>query len=261
MKTIDFLPTKYRDRYAARAAVIKRWTIVCGIAVLIAPLACLQNWQHHRVVTDLVAIEGQYSSAVKRAARLDELRADLELARGEAALLAYLNHPWPRTQVLARINEPLPEAVRLTSIHMLPEAVKTAEDAAGGARNRAARRANQQQESNIDDRRPAAEKDLLKLAQQNEQNDTIVVLTGITVDTTDLHKYVAKLRLSELFVKSELKSLESIAAQDTSKAQKFEIRLVMADGHAKLPKSKGTEVTPGSVAGALPPSLEVAQRP
>lgn len=261
MKNIDFLPTKYRERYAARSAVVKRWTTVFGLAVVIAPLACYQYLVHHRVVTELVAIERDYADAVKQEARLKALKQDLELARSEAALLVYLNHPWPRTQVLAKIHEPLPEAVRLTSIRMLPEAVKSADEGNALPRNRAARRANQQQESNIDDKRPAAEKDLAKLVLQAEQQDTIVTLTGITVDTTDLHKYVAKLRLSGMFVKSELKSLEAITAQDTGKSQKFEIRLVMADGHSKLPKADGKDsATPLATSPATSPVV-LANRP
>src|SRR5690606_15843264 len=43
MKKIDFLPNRYRESEAARAALVKRWTIVLGIAIFIVPMATYQN--------------------------------------------------------------------------------------------------------------------------------------------------------------------------------------------------------------------------
>lgn len=259
MKNIDFLPSRYREGYAARAAVVKRWTIVLGISVIITPLAMYQYLVHASVVHSFVLVEPEFMQAQAKSQYMTRLQADLELARGEAALLTWLNHPWPRTQVLAHVHAPLPQSVRLTGVRLAkePKAIANAEL---GGRNRAARRAAESEVDAAAASRPAAEKDLLRLHDQLGQHDTIVTLTGITYSTTELHTYVALLRASPLFGKSELRSVESQPGQEQSKAQTFEIRLVLAPGHGLLPTS-APNAAAGSIAAAARPNFTVARRP
>ncbi|HTN74868.1 MAG TPA: hypothetical protein VL096_06460 [Pirellulaceae bacterium] len=247
MKNIDFLPAKYQERYAARIKLIKRWTIVLGLAFSVTPLAAYQYVNHRSAVLKLAEIEPAHTVAVAETQRLGELQRQLNTARSEAALLAYLGHPWPRTQVLAHIHQPLPDAVRLTGITLRHEP-KSGGNPTESGRGRAARR-SESSEPSVDDQRPATERDLTKLSEQLDQQDVIVTLNGVTIDTTDLHTYVAKLRISGLFVKSELKSLEAMPGQETGKAQRFEIRLVVAPGHRVSPKGKANPALDTSVAG------------
>src|SRR5690606_38175648 len=118
MRNIDFLPNRYRETYAARAAVVRRWPIVLGLASIITPLAIYQYVTHRSVVMSVVQVEPEFLVAQQKSKQLADLRAKLELARGQAALLVYLDHPWPRTRILAALQEPLPESVRLTNIQM-----------------------------------------------------------------------------------------------------------------------------------------------
>src|SRR5690606_6454899 len=111
---IDFLPNRYRESEAARAALVKRWTIVLGIAIFIVPMATYQNIARNQVTRHLAVVGPQFEAAQAKSQQLDQLQQELRLARGEAALLAWLNHPWPRSQVLVQLHEPLPESARLT---------------------------------------------------------------------------------------------------------------------------------------------------
>jgi hypothetical protein len=254
MKNIDFLPARYHERYAARAAVIKRWTIVLSISIVITPLAIYQLMVHRGVVNSFVHVEPEYLRAQAKAKRLEELRSELQRAKGEAALLAWLGHRWPCSQVVAHLHAPLPESVRLTSIKLANEPKASPMNAPG--RPRAARRA-EVQEPSIEASRPVAEKDLHVLHEQVTQNEQVVTLTGVTVNTKELHSYVARLGMSGLFDKSELRSLGSVPGQDNG-SQNFEIRVVLEAGHCVEPKA---EAAKSQVAHVPDSTVNLARRP
>lgn len=230
MKSIDFLPARYRETQAARQALVKRWTILLALTASIVPLALYQYLTHRSVMLSLAEIGPAYQSAQQELERLQKIQEELKMAQGEAALLAYLDHPWPRSQILAKLHEPLPESVRLTGIKLHHEPKPTSPDAPAAQRTTRSRRADPR-ESNIDNKRPAAEQDLQALIETAEGRQVIVMLTGITLNTTELHTYVAHLRTSGLFDKSELRSLEKSIAGADDLTQKFEIRLVVSPGY------------------------------
>jgi hypothetical protein len=254
MKNIDFLPSRYREGYAQRTAVVRRWTIVIGLAVIITPLAIFQYVVHANVVHSFVLVEPEYMVAQAKSKRVAELEQQLEQARGEAGLLAWLAHPWPRSQLLAQINAPLPDSIRLSSIRLTTEPKPVTDNGATSGRNRAARRNVDERESALLESRPAHEKEIVRLTEHVAQNDSVVTLSGLTVNNTELHTYVARLRLAGMFVKSELRSLESMPGQEKSKAQVFEIRLVLSPGHALPPKAEASKSSP-AVASASTPKL------
>jgi hypothetical protein len=260
MKNIDFLPSRYREGYAARAAVIARWTIVLGLAVIITPLAIFQYVVHANVVQQFVLVEPEYMQALAKSKHLAELQQEADLVGGEAALLAWLAHPWPRSQILAHIHAPLPESVRLTAIRLAVEPKLAANVGGPTNRNRAARRNSDANEPLVDDSRPAHEKDLQQLLDQMQQNDSVVLLTGVTVSNTELHTYVARLRLSKMFAKSELRSLEAVPGQDSGKSQAFEIRLVLSPGHGEVPSAAPAAEASTSIA-IMPANLHLARTP
>lgn len=264
MKNIEFLPARYRENNAARADVVRRWTLLLLLVTVIAPLAAYQFISHRRVMLKFAEIDPQYNETQAELKRLGQLQQELALARCEAGLLVYLGHPWPKTQILSQVREPLPEAVRITSVHLqeMPKTIAGATVPMG--RNRAARRSSEVSDTKVDELRPPAERDLAALVDHLRQHETIVILSGVTVDNTDLHTYVAKLRISGLFAKSELKSLESLPGNDNSKSQKFEIRLVLSPGYG-LPKKERALVEAEAAAqasnSAITPGVGLANKP
>lgn len=262
MKNIDFLPARYREGYAKRTAVVTRWTIVLGIALIITPLAIYQYFIHAAVVHQFVLVEPEFMQAQEKSQYLARLEQDLAHVRGEAALLAWLSHPWPRSQVLKQVHEPLPQSVRLTGIRLYSEPKSLAGATASVGRSRAARRSSEAETDPADEARPAHEKDLMRLLDQVTQNDTIVTITGVTVSTTELHTYVAMLRTSGMFDKSELRSMETQPGQENTKAQTFEVRLVLASGHALSRSKKSNPEPPAPVAAAATQDdAQLARRP
>jgi hypothetical protein len=255
MKKIDFLPTRYHERQAAHSATLARWMLLAGLALGTVPLAAFQYLDHQHAVQTAAEIDPIYEQTERLTKRLSTLEAEIQKARGEAALLVYLGHPWPRTKVLAEIRSPLPQSVQLTSIRLAKE-FKASENPEAG-RPRGTLRPSQRQQQQSTDVGPPPVADLRKLAEEQEQHDHTVTLEGVTLNTTELHGYVARLRIGGLFVKSELRSLESLPGQELARAQKFQIRLVLAPGHGKLPASKTN--SPSTSPAAASPT--VALRP
>ena len=59
----------------------------------------------------LLQIEPFYMHENDENAKLDALKSELETERGYAELYTYLQHPWPRTQILGVIASTVPPAV------------------------------------------------------------------------------------------------------------------------------------------------------
>jgi hypothetical protein len=136
----------------------------------------------------------------------------------------------------------LPESARLTSVLLTEEAKALAGEPVAAGRGRGAgRRAREEQEANNAASRMPTENDLYKLSDHFDQHEQVLTLIGVTVNTTELHSYVARLRMSGLFSKGELKSLESVPGQESVKSQKFEVRLVLAPRHGKLKRANAAE--------------------
>ena len=118
MTNIDFLPARYKEQHATRRKHAWRLVVVCLFGSSVVLAALFQNTLHRTISAQLEASVQQYGDAESRRAKLTTLQADLRLARHEAELYTYLQHPWPRSQILAAIADPLPEgiAVRMISV-------------------------------------------------------------------------------------------------------------------------------------------------
>src|SRR3990167_8788255 len=121
MKNIDFLPERYRERDLKRRAAIWQYAILAafGGVLLVATLGQLA--MKRSLHSSLREREGSRSEAKLKRERIAILEKQLESNEEVAALYTYLRHPWPRTQLISRITEPLPECVVLEGVEILEE--------------------------------------------------------------------------------------------------------------------------------------------
>ncbi|MGE0758305.1 MAG: hypothetical protein AB7O38_14855, partial [Pirellulaceae bacterium] len=158
-------------------------------------------------------IAGRYDQSVATNARLEALRHELETNRHFAELYTYLEHPWPRTQMLLAVTQTMPDPVVLLELqipHNAPPSTRRPANASG--------------ETPASE--PAARQDLVALQQESHQATTEVILKGLTTDDAALHRYVAGFVQSPLFASAKLESLESTNDPGTASGSRFEIRLV-----------------------------------
>jgi len=224
MKTIDFLPDIYRQREALRRARVWWGLVVILFGGAIGAAATAQGWLRHSLHRQLQDLQLQYAAAEQQVHELTELQAQITKAAQAANVYTYLEHPWPRTQLLAEIVGPLPESIHLVHIHIreeeLPKVVAPA-----GPRHPAT-------PDQDPAKRPGAEQDLTKLKEDMDLRQTTIELEGRTADVARLHQYVADLSRSPLVADARVGKLEA-SANKSQEGTHFTVRLSVRPGYGQ----------------------------
>ncbi len=219
MHDVDFLPVEYRQKHARRQS--QPWQVVVAAAIvgLAATAAIVQNVRRHRVAADLATIDAVYRVAISEQNEVAEGQKRLQDARARAELYTYLRHPWPRTQLLAALIGPLPDAVTLQSIQILRESPLHRRPPANQPPTDP-----KAEEARLKSLAPA-ERDLEQLRRRLDSLDTVVVLSGTATDIAALHQYIGDLENTDIFEKAELDSFHRI---DDAAAAMLQFRAVLA---------------------------------
>lgn len=227
---IDFLPARYREECAQRKSHFLRLLSVIAFGILL--LSC-SAWQWHagrKLTHELEAIAPVHERAHERTVQLTTLKNELASASDRAELLTYLRHPWPRTQLLAAILEPMPKSIKLgeltigrheegASSTMLPS--QNARRAAGGD--------TQPGESKVE--LSPAQADLKVLRAEFDPRMTVIHMAGETTNVSELHEYLGEIGRHTLILKAELRSIES-GGRD-SLATLFRARIEVLPGYGQ----------------------------
>ncbi|MBM4003678.1 MAG: PilN domain-containing protein [Planctomycetes bacterium] len=216
MQTIDFLPQKFRERATFRLARIWQCVVLGLFGSVVLATLFYQVVSRGGTRARLTEVTPQHSLAVQQALRHTELRTELGNLQHQVSLYTFLQHPWPRTQVLDGISSQLPASCVLTSLRVVQEVPK--------ATTVIVRPSAAQVELQ------GAEHDVKQLLESLKGAQAIVYVNGVTENAVELHEFVARLAQSELFYKAELRSFES-ARESTPRGGKFEIRAVLSPPH------------------------------
>jgi len=223
MKDLDFLPTRYLVQNAIHKSRICQMAMFVSFGTIISLVACLQFALYQSAKQRLTAISAQHDDAIAKTTQLAVLRSEVEESRQFAKLYTYLNYPWPRTQMLARIAKDLPPQVTLRELTIVEETTKST------ARSRviAVAVAGQSDTSDIP---PKA--DLALLRSQQDRSRTEIEISGTTTDSGALHLFVMALNGTPLFESAKLHSLEAVSGSKEAKS-KFYIRLTVRPGYGQ----------------------------
>jgi hypothetical protein len=220
VKTIDFLPDIYRQRAALRRARLWWFAVFLLLGTAIGASATAQAWLRRSLDQELIALAPQFDATQEQVRTLTQLNAQITRANQEANLYTYLDHPWPRTQLLAEIVRPLPAGIRLSQLHIREEEqARTVAEA--GPRSLKADE-------------PAApvsppEFDLTRLQEQLDRKLATMEIDGHTADVARLHAYVESVNRSPLVATAHIKSLEAAAAGQPGRTR-FTLRVVVKPG-------------------------------
>jgi hypothetical protein len=225
MHEVDFLPAQYRRQHLRRRS--QPWQAVVALVffALLVGAGFAQHRQRQRIESDLEVIEPQYKTALERQQRLSELQGLLAEVRSEAELLAYLRHPWPRTQLLAAVAGPLPDEITLQQIQIR----RAAPQQPSGERRTRAEAENAEKE--LASLAPAA-RDLAELREELDGARTVVTLSGTTRQSAPLHRYLGHLAEHPLIAKTELEAIETVEGADEPTLQ-FEATLLVRPGYGQ----------------------------
>lgn len=225
MKTIDFLPPRYREKSSQQKTQAWRGLVVAAFCALLAAGALGQFEIRRELENHLDAVSKQYDRVVADGKKLGELERQLREARAEAELLTYLRHPWPRTQILARVAEPLTESITLRKLHICQhESLAPLKPAAAPTPAADGKAPPAEEET------PAAERTLKKLRAPRDEAPLTVALEGISRESAALHVYLGKLAESDWFSAVELQSMERLEDRQAD-GFRFTARLTVRPGY------------------------------
>ena len=223
-RDVDFLPVAYREQIARRQG-FSQGLIVTILFVAMLPAAHVAQMVVRRgVQRDLSALTLPHEATLAANKQLDDLQTRLDGATATAELYTYLQHPWPRTQILAAIFNPLPDAVTLREVRVVRDEVKS-----GGPAEHlspAEKQAEEQRQARLS---PAA-RDLKWLRDAADKAPTVVHVTGVTAQSKDLHRYLSELGKNTLFSTVSLLSIDDATA-DHSGHLRFNVSVIVRPGY------------------------------
>ncbi len=179
---------------------------------------------HCQAQTELVAIESLQNGSESTNTKIEEIQARLKPLRASAELLTYLRHPWPKTQILSAVVQPLPDSITLTRLHILREStekskpsqtpIQIATTPAGSSKE------------------PLPISDLQRLRANNDQLQCVVLLGGSVSEPSDLYEYLGRLGNQGLFSRVELGPVERSVSDQS--AVRFTARLTVRPAYGQL---------------------------
>jgi Tfp pilus assembly protein PilN len=231
LRQIDFLPDRFRNAKVKRHASVWRLALAVMFAAMLSAAAIYQWHLLRQARYELARVDQQHQSATALTKRLAEVQQQLVPLDKVAQLLAYLNSPWPKSQLVAAALADVPDSVVLhrleidfakaneepsTSLAANPE---TAAPATTG---------------------PSADRDFERLKQTYDRGRWMISVAGASSSLSELHVYLAKLEQQPLFATVELVSIEAAAAGTNQ--SKFVVRIFVKPPHgsgALSPHSAG----------------------
>jgi hypothetical protein len=225
MQDIDFLPQRYRDAHAQRKRKLWGMVVVLMYAALLCTSGYLQKARQRRLTQDLAAANAQRTIVTAQSARLAAVQAELKQAEARAGLIAYLRHPWPRTQIVAAVVEAISPGLSLDELRVQRLETTHALQRRPAAGNTA--------EAKADDRTPA-QRDLERLRDTCDVNSVVVMLKGAADDLSLVHMYLGRLGKDTLFSRVDLMNIDGQDAQRAGgKGCRFTARLVVRPGYGQ----------------------------
>jgi Tfp pilus assembly protein PilN len=222
MQDIDFLPAEYFQRRVRQQARPWRIAALTLFAALATVAAAGQYLQRQRLQAELDALLPAYQLAAGEQQRLAQMQAKLQTEEQTAGLLAYLRHPWPKTQILRALVDNLPEQVVFDQLRIGRQQRQTQRPAE-------ARPASAEQQEDLS-KLPPAQRDLRVLQEEYDTSEVYVRIEGYTSDSSALYGWLAALGKQRLLAKAELTSLET-AAQTGPNLMRFGAVVVVVPGY------------------------------
>jgi hypothetical protein len=253
MKDIDFLPARYREQNAQRRVQLWRVSVLALFVAGVGATAAGQYTFRRAARQHLEAVSPQHSAARAKSEQHTQLQQQLKEVQATTQLYAYLQHPWPRTQIFAEVAERLPPTLTLSELRLLQEAVAVESNEVRRARRPRGREGTDEESK---EKLPAAVRDLKRLREEHDAARTIVEVSGQTHDIAALHAYLGKLSESPLFARCELSSLEALTEgktpADSTRQSRFKLRLALRPGYGQpgsptvAPASAGVATVAGA---------------
>ena len=246
MKSIDFLPQKYHDKSARQRAGIWRLLVVALLGGAVAAASIGQLLHRRSIQAQIDELQPLYADAQTKAAMLAQLQTELTHETAAATLYAYLQTPWPRTQVVSAVAIPVGTELRIEQLHLIEAAVQAV--SAESMENPSATPA-------LESMSPAT-RDLTAIRTEVATRTTHTEIIGTSAQAAAIHAYLEQLERSPIVARAQLVSLENVSVAGKPRQLRFtaQVKMRPARGWAEGSSAarQPTAETLTQAAGATP---------
>ncbi len=220
MKSIDFLPHEYREKYAVRYQRLWRLLVLLVFGGTVGAATGVQVWVNRGIEKRLEETEPKYRVALEQSRRLGALYRQIDQHKDRAALVALLERQWPLSRLASGCFRPVDPSIALESWR-LSRKTETRPRSNTPRRRRTASRSTQAEST------PAARADLHQLYDELKKTRFQIELVGAARSLPSLYRYLGTLSTHPLFDHVELTRLESEERPDRPALVHFQIEIAV----------------------------------
>ncbi len=219
MNEIEFLPKKFRERRARNNIRVSRTFVLLLLAAAMALVTIYQLSSLRRVQVQLADLEDAHAQVAQLMAEVDLKREEVHRLRHYARLLTFLEHPYPKSQIVASLANLIPPEMVITQMHLSHPAARTG--------------AFQPLAEADTSKMPAMEQDLQKLVHETRTRRCTVELEGTTEDTSALYEFLARLHQLEIVESAKIESVDPRTGTAGTEISNFTAHIKIKPGHAR----------------------------
>jgi hypothetical protein len=221
MKSIDFLPQKYKETDARRRAGLWRLGLVMLLGGTVAAASIGQFAYRAKVQKQISDVQPLLAQSKATEAHLTQLRNDLTKVSLTANLYAVVQTPWPQTQVIASIVEPLDETITIEEIHI------THQQSEQASSNKSAVEFQLGTKKSNAPKLSPAQSDLQTIRRHLYERRHVVRLAGATNNQARMHMYLESLESSPMFERVELLDVDGAGSRPEPTNLRFKALLLV----------------------------------
>lgn len=210
MKTpvIEFLPKKYQEQRVRRGWNLSRLMVFASLLVVMLAVSGTQLLQLQNARMRCAVLTAPHDDVIKQRRQVALNQGKLVGLQDQARLLTFLGHPYPKSQVLAAVTNPLPRYVRITSLRI----------------DRPTRPRDDYAKNEADDERGPGSpflQDLKAMVEECRMHNIVVKIEGTTSDSGLLYAYLAELHTHPLVEAAMIESIDPERLADGTEQSRF----------------------------------------
>ncbi|RCS42094.1 hypothetical protein DTL42_19895 [Bremerella cremea] len=220
MNEIEFLPKRFREKQRRSTIKAPRLLIFSLLISLLAIVSLVELARLYQVRSQLANLKVQHKRIDLLAQQVEQTRAEVAQKRHYARLQTFLEYPYPRSQILAVLLNPLPGDITIKRIEL------THSQVVGNSTRQKSEKGNGQVPPG-----DPMQIDLAQLIDENKTRQCTVELEGTTDNTSLLYTFLATLHESKLIESAKIESIDPQLDSDGREFSNFTAHVQIRRGH------------------------------
>ncbi|MFN3151616.1 hypothetical protein [Bremerella sp.] len=216
---IEFLPKKYREKRKSHNFQVSRLLLIVVIVASMSAVLLYQLAALHSVHREVAMLDEKHSKVMQLMQDVERRRVEVAVKRHHARLLTFLDHLYPKSQVIAAIANPLPAEITLTRLQVSVEQIAAANAKPASEKGKATPQGH------------PMELDLKQLIDETKSRRYTVEVEGTTDDTSCLYTFLASLHQAEIIESATIESIDPQQRSDGSEFSNFTAHVKFKRGY------------------------------